>query len=216
MERLIELPSYAREVEFERASFNEESRTIDVIWTTGATVRRRSWIDGPYDEELVVTPATVRLDRLNAGAPFLNSHDGYDLAGVIGAVVPKTARIEKGRGVATVQISRRDDVQGIVQDIRDGVIRNISVGYRVHGIEKLERKDKVPLWRVTDWEPMELSAVPIPADPGAHVRSEGGALVGADGKKLRLFPCVLTGDDVRSGPALARMRMSARELGLAV
>lgn len=33
---------------------------------------------------------------------------------------------------------------------------------------KVKRGD-VPTWRVTDWEPLEISAVAIPADAGAQV-----------------------------------------------
>lgn len=215
MSKKFELPQMSREmVEIRTDSFNADKYTIDLCWTTGATVRRRSWYDGPYDEELVVGASNVRLDRLNAGAPYLNSHDGYDLAGVIGSVVPGTARLVKGEGLATVQLSRRDDVAGIVQDIRDGVIRNNSVGYRVHAVEKLERDDgSVPLWRVIDWEPLELSAVPIPADPGAQMR--------AHKEKRSLYPCQvrhIMSEKImgETGNAMARMRMQARELGLAV
>ena len=51
---------------------------IEVVWTTGATVQRARW-EGwdervEYDEELVVSPEALRLDRLNGGGPFLNSH----------------------------------------------------------------------------------------------------------------------------------------------
>jgi HK97 family phage prohead protease len=209
MTTMIELPQFAREAEIRAQSFDEAKRTVDLIWTTGATVRRRSWMDGPYDEELIVSGNSVRLERLNAGAPFLNAHDGYDLSGVIGSVVPGSAKIEKGRGTATVQLSKRDDVAGIAQDIRDGIIRNISVGYRIHAIEKKERDDgSVPLWRVVDWEPLEISAVPIPADPGAQVR---------DGRpKGELFPCTMAGFTSLALVAGARMRMQARELGLTV
>lgn len=212
MNKTIELPRFAREVEIRAQSYDEAKRTVDMIWTTGATVRRYSWMDGPYDEELMVTPKAVRLSRLNAGAPFLNSHDGFDLSGVIGSVVQGSARIEKGQGVATVILSKRDDVAGIVQDIRDGIIRNISVGYRVHQVEKTERDDgTIPLWKVVDWEPLELSAVPIPADPGAQLR-------GDDPRHTRqqLYPCVLTFERSEGASALTRMRMRARELGLAV
>lgn len=207
MSKLIELPQMLREVEVRADTYDEQKRTFDMVWTTGATVRRRSWMDGPYDEELIVTGNSVRLDRLNAGAPFLNSHDGWDLTGVIGSVVPKSARIEKGVGIATVQMSRRDDVAGILQDIKDGIIRNISVGYRVHAIEKMERDDgKVPLWRITDWEPLELSAVPIPADPGAQIRGDRKT-------NLPTYPCQVR--QLGGSGAMARMRMHARELGLA-
>lgn len=171
----IELPALTRAAEVRSASFDATANTVDVIWTTGATVRRVSFLNGAYDEELVVTPQAVRLDRLNNGAPFLNSHDGNDVSRVIGSVVPGTARISNGAGTATIQLSRREDVAGIVKDIRDGIIRNVSVGYRYHRIEKTEAVDgKLPTWRVVDWEPLELSAVAIGADPGAQVRSRSG------------------------------------------
>jgi phage head maturation protease len=154
-------------------SFNEADNTVEIVFTTGATVQRFSYAEGIYDEELIVEPGSVRLERLNAGAPFLNTHDDTKLRSVIGSVVPGSARIEKGRGVCTVLLSRREDVRGIVQDIRDGVIRHISVGYRYHKIEKTGGQDGDPVhWRVVDWEPLEISAVPIPADPGAQFRSD--------------------------------------------
>ncbi|CAH1665805.1 MULTISPECIES: prohead protease/major capsid protein fusion protein [unclassified Chelatococcus] len=175
MHNTIELPRQVRGAEVRAQSFNEEANTIDIVWTTGARVRRYSWSDGPYDEELEVSASAVRLERLNAGAPFLNTHDSWSLENVIGNVVPGTARIENGLGVAKVQLSKREDAAGIVQDIRDGVIRNISVGYRIHRVLKEESDDTQPaLFRVTDWEPLEISAVPIPADPGAQIRSDAG------------------------------------------
>lgn len=206
MEKLIELPRMTRGVEVRASTFDEEKRTIEMVWTTGATVRRNSWIDGPYDESLVVSTKAIRLERLNAGAPLLNSHNGYDLEGVIGSVV--SARIENGVGIATVKLSGEAEDAAIVNKIRDGIIRNISVGYRVHAIEKQERDDgSVPLWTITDWEPLELSAVPIPADAGAQFRAED---------KRELFAAVLTSEGSEIIFALARMRMQARELGLAV
>jgi phage head maturation protease len=171
MTEIIQLPQFMRDAEVRAGSFNEGANTVDVIWTAGATVRRRSWVDGEFDEELIVSPNAVRLDRLNAGAPFLDTHDTYSLRSVIGSVVPGSARIEAGRGVASILLTRRADAQGTVQDIRDGVIRNISAGYKIYGVEKQERKGQVTLMRVTDWEPMEISAVPVQADPGARVRS---------------------------------------------
>lgn len=172
-EKQITQPAMTRAAEVRASSFNEAENTVEIVFTTGATVRRWSWSEGAYDEELVVEPGAVRLERLNLGAPLLNTHSSYDLDDVIGSVVPGSARIENGRGIATVLLSRRDDVRGIVQDIRDGVIRNISAGYRYHRVEKTDGQDGDPAkWRVVDWEPLEISAVPVPADPGAQVRSD--------------------------------------------
>ena len=160
------------------ASFNEADRTVDVIWTTGAQVRRMDWWSGQaYDEELVVSDAAVNLQRLNSGAaPVLDTHSARSLASQIGVVV--SARIEGGQGVATVQMSEREEVAGIVRDIASGIIRNISVGYNVKKYEivsaanRTDGKTDAPLYRAVDWEPAELSFVPIPADPGSGTRAE--------------------------------------------
>lgn len=209
MEKLIQLPRFAREAQFQAASFDEASNSIEVVWTTGARVRRRSWIDGPYDEELVVDAGSVRLDRLNAGAPFLNTHNDYDLSDIIGCVVPGTARIEGAKGLARIQLSRATDDATVVQKIRDGLIRNTSVGYLIHKVEKTEADDgTVPVWRVTDWEPMEISAVPIPADAGAQIRADKAVPGQA------LYACTLQINSAAADAARSRMRMRTRRAGL--
>ena len=71
-----------------------------MIWSAGARVRRVTFFGEPYDEELGLDPAHVRLDRLNAGAPFLKVHELGPLDAVIGSVVPGSARIENGHGIA--------------------------------------------------------------------------------------------------------------------
>ncbi|MFC3074184.1 prohead protease/major capsid protein fusion protein [Shinella pollutisoli] len=167
----ISLPAMRRDAQLRAASFDEAANTIEVVWTTGAKVRRFSWLDGAFDEELVVSPQSVRLDRLNAGAPFLNTHASYDLADVIGSVVPGSAKIVRGQGVARILLSDAPGDADTVAKIKAGVIRNVSVGYRVHRVEKIESDGDVPLHRVVDFEPLEISAVPIPADAGAQIRA---------------------------------------------
>ncbi|TPN44878.1 HK97 family phage prohead protease [Mesorhizobium sp. B1-1-7] len=175
MTEIIRLPQMLRDAEVRAGSFDEAANTIDVIWTTGATVRRFSWMDGEFDEELIVSGNAIRLDRLNSGAPFLDTHGQWSLNDVIGSVVRGTARLEGGKGVARVQLSAAADAVDRVARIKEGTVSNISVGYRIHAVERKEMDGKVPLHRVVDWEPWEISAVPIPADPGAQVRGAGGA-----------------------------------------
>ncbi|WP_375455723.1 HK97 family phage prohead protease [uncultured Methylobacterium sp.] len=209
MSILLQLPREMRSVEVRAGSFDETANTIDIVWTTGAAVRRYDYRSSTsYDEVLDLSPGAVRLERLNAGAPFLNTHGSYDLSQVLGSVVPGSAKIEGGRGLATILLSRAAGDADIVQKIRDGVIRNVSAGYIRHQIEKTESDDgAVAIWRVTDWEPCEISAVPIPADPGAQTRSAPAA---------ELFPCVVTmpGRRAIADVARARLRMQARRLGL--
>ncbi|WP_025858889.1 prohead protease/major capsid protein fusion protein [Pseudomonas sp. CHM02] len=151
-------------------SVDVDSRTVELTWTTGAKGRRWSWDVGSYMEELEVSDTAVRLDRLNNGAPFLNAHNSYDLDDVIGVV--EKAWIDGNEGRALVRFSKRDDVEQIFKDVQDGILRNISVGYAVHRYEVTESADdKLPTYLAVDWEPLELSLVPIGFDDGAKVRS---------------------------------------------
>lgn len=157
-------------------SVNIEERTVEITWTTGAKGRRWSWDIGSYMEELEVSDSAVRMERLNNGAPFLNTHSTWELGDVIGVV--ERAWLEGGEGRALVRFSQREDVEPIFRDVRDGILRNISVGYSVHRYEMTEEPDdKLPTYRAVDWEPMELSLVPIGFDDGAKTR---GAKQAAD------------------------------------
>lgn len=184
------------------ASFDEKDNSIAVIWSTGAAVRRRG-SDGYYDEILDMSPAAVDLSRLNAGAPFLDSHRDDTLSRVIGSVVAGSAKIAGGQGVARVKLSRAAGDADNVQKIRDGVIRNISIGYSIHAVEKIERDNDIPIYRVTRWEPLEISAVPIPADFGAGViQSSRTKSTKSTQAEVRTVP--------KYSPAAARLRMFAK------
>lgn len=189
------IPTQRREALIRADSVDEKARTVEVIWTTGAKVRKRRFLSGEIEEELVVTPLAVRLDRINTGAPFLNAHNSFELSAVIGVVVEGSARIAGGQGTATIRFSERAEVEPIFRDIADGIIRNISVGYRVHKYE-IEKRDGAPeLWRAVDWEPLEISAVPIGADPGAQVRSDSA----------ETYPVAITRRDATAGaPAILK------------
>ena len=149
-------------------------RSIEVVWTTGATVQRRRW-EGwddlvEFDEELIVTPGSVRLERMQGGAPFLDTHRGWSLASVLGSVVPGSVRIEGGRGYARVRLTEAPDAEPSIRRVLERHV-SISVGYRVHRYEITKREGQREHWRAVDWEPLEISAVPMPADPGAHIRA---------------------------------------------
>lgn len=208
MSNVIRLPKLIREAEVRAQSFDESANTIDVVFTTGATGRRVSWLEGEFDEELVVTKKSVRLDRLNNGAPFLDTHSKWSLSDVLGSVVRGSARIEGSNGVAKVLLSKAADVADRVAKIKEGVVSNISVGYRIHAVEKKERVGQTPLHRVIDWEPWEISAVPIPFDAGAQIR--------AAADETETFACRVVADDANTSELVRiRMRMAAAQYGLA-
>lgn len=153
-----------------------EARTVELVWSTGAMVRRRdTWTGKPYDEVLSLEAGHVDLSRLNGGAPLLNTHGAHDLGQVLGVV--ERAWVENGeagaQGRARVRFSARAEVEPIWRDVEAGIIRNVSVGYSVRRFEITEQEGQVPIWRAVDWQPMELSAVPVGADAAAGFRGGG-------------------------------------------
>src|SRR4051794_21614206 len=105
------------------SSYSEADNTVRAIWSTGAPVRRHGFI-----ERLSLDPAHVHLDRLR-GASVLNTHKRDELRHVLGTVAE--ASTDGTAGHATIRLSRRADVSDLVQDIKDNVIRFLSVGYTV-------------------------------------------------------------------------------------
>ena len=184
MHGTIDLPAIRRAADLLPTTLDEQDRSIEVVWSTGARVRRQPFFGEPFDEELSMDPDEVHLDRLNAGAPLLKVHDRFALEAVIGSVVPGTARIENGRGLARVRFSEREDVTPVWNDICSGHIRAVSVGYQVQRYEITRPNSGPELWRAVDWTPFEISAVPVGADPAAGFRSVDC-----------LMPCVLDRDD---------------------
>lgn len=158
-------------------SFNADDNTIDVVFSTGAQVQRYDWWnDQDWMEALSLDPAHIRMDRLNNGAPFLDTHSSYSLESVLGVIVDGSARTDGKLATAKVRLSTRDSVAGKVADIKAGIIRNVSVGYRTYTLEKQppadpQNRTEIPVYLATDWEPFEISAVPIGADAGAGFRA---------------------------------------------
>jgi hypothetical protein len=159
------------------ATVDRAARTVEVVWSTGARARNFVPSLGGITEELDMSPNAVRMAQLGSGnAPVLNTHRNSDVRDVLGRVI--AARLEGGRGHARLQFSAAADVEPLWQRIADGTLRAVSIGYRVHRYD--QRPDPVSgemIYRAVDWEPFEISIVPIPVDRDAQVR--GAAPQGA-------------------------------------
>lgn len=195
MPKKLDLPLIVRAAQVIVEEGGEEDRIAEVVWSTGSRRTVSSWFSDDYEEELELNAGAVRLERLNAGAPLLNSHNAYDLDRVIGVVVEGSAKIERGQGTAQVRFSNRPEVDPIWQDVKDGILRNLSVGYKVHEYHIEKREGQMELWRAVDWEPMEISVVAIGADSGAQFRSD-------QEQKGATFPCIVRRSD--ASPETAR------------
>lgn len=152
-------------------SLNEDKRTVEVVWSKGTKGLRRTFF-GDYYEELSMDRNHVDLSRLNNSAPLLASHDAYSLDSVIG-VVERAWIDESGEGKAIVRFAKDEFSDNVYQKVRDGILKNISVGYDVDNYEDVtEDGEEIPTFRATKWEPMEISVVPIGFDKHAQIRSK--------------------------------------------
>jgi hypothetical protein len=154
---------------------NNDTRTVDLTFATAkADVLRYDWESGKrFFERLSLDPKHVRMDRLASGrAPLLDSHSAWSVANVIGVV--ESAALEAKRGVARVRFSKAEEdpeADRIYRKILDRIIQNVSIGYRVFRFEDLaEHRDGTPVRLAIDWEPFEISVVPMGADAGASLR----------------------------------------------
>lgn len=160
-EQFREMAPLTRSFELARNTINEDARTVEVIFSTEtAEVERYFGI-----EVLDHSPQSVRMKRLQNKAAVLFNHDFSDQRGVV-----ESASLANKQGLATLRISRSAKGEELFNDIRDGIVSKVSVGYRVHGMQMENSRDGMDSYRVTDWEPFEISFVSIPADDSAGVR----------------------------------------------
>ncbi len=140
----------------ERAAIDEEARTA-VLAFASETPYERSW----GVEILDLTERSMRQGRLRSGANLLVDHDSRDVVGVIESVEIGADRV----GRAVVRFGRSVRADEVWQDVVDGIRRNVSVGYMIHAAQVVETtRDGLEIYRVTDWEPFEISLVSVPAD----------------------------------------------------
>ena len=76
----------------------------------------------------------VRLDWLASGnAPALGMHNRYDQVGIV-----ESARIDGSHIIVVVRMSASQT--DLIRDIEDGIVKNVSIGYRIHDEHVSERQ----------------------------------------------------------------------------
>lgn len=145
----------------ELGAINEDDRTVELSFSSEASVDRYFGA-----EILDHTNKSVMLDWFNTGrAPLLSDHDTTKQVGII-----QQAEIGKDRrGKAVVRFGKGAQADAEFQDVKDGIRVNVSVGYRIHQMILEEENGSDAVYRVTKWEPLEISLVSIPADQSVGV-----------------------------------------------
>jgi hypothetical protein len=173
---------------------SRDERTATLTWYTGASVRRYD-ARGPFEMRFSMEPGAIRMGRLASGsAPLLNGHRDFTVDDVTGVIA--RAWVENGQGKATVRFSKRADVDPVWQDVQDGILRNASMGVAIHAVEDVTPQGAAMRQvLVTDWEPEEVSLVPIGADPGAGFKFERAT--GPQEQKMDETIVTATGEETR-------------------
>ncbi len=158
-----------RAASFEPTTFDAKTNSVQVVFSTGAEVARNDF-EGPYLERLDMNASAVDLSELQGG-PVLDNHDRLSGVRTILGIV-EAATVDGQRGVATLRFSSRPEVQGVIEDVKSGIIRNVSAGYKVQQWQTSKRADGMRIKTATNWKPVEISLTPLGADPGAIVRTK--------------------------------------------
>lgn len=159
-------------------------RRREVLFYSGATVERYDMFSGEL-RRLRFDMESADLSDLKAGAPVFDNHRQNETEYVIG-VVESARRADDGFH-AVLRFSNREDVNGLWQDIQDGILRNVSMGVQI-GELVLESKPgaAVKQYLARNWKPYEISVVPIGADPNAKILSTSlTAAPGADQQRAQ-------------------------------
>jgi HK97 family phage prohead protease len=149
-----------RPADLRPATLDPAARTVECIASTGADVPR-----GGVIERLDLKGAD--LARL-IGAPVLDAHRSASTRDQLGVVEAAELRPE---GLwARLRFRQTDAAAAVMADIADGTLRGLSVGYTVQEWREAREGDR-RIRIATRWQPVEISIVPIPADPGTHFRA---------------------------------------------
>jgi HK97 family phage major capsid protein/HK97 family phage prohead protease len=101
--------------------------------------------------------SAIRMGRISTGAaPLLFNHNWDDPIGMLSA-----GRIENGRLMVDARFFDTERARE-VRAMLDGGLRNVSIGYEIHAMVEEPKQNR---FTATDWEPLEVSIVTIPADP---------------------------------------------------
>lgn len=161
----LEIETLYRSAKIERdetgqiRGLDKDKRTVRVQFSSEAPVKR--WFG---NEILDHAASSVDMSRVVNGAAVLCEHDTAQRCGITegGEITSKRT------GEAVVRFARTPLGDQVMNEVEDGTLRWISVGYRVDKFEVDEDEDEEE-YRAVRWTPLEVSFVAIPADTSARV-----------------------------------------------
>jgi HK97 family phage major capsid protein/HK97 family phage prohead protease len=136
----------------------DEDRILEFPFASEAPVERYYGM-----EVLNMDAKSMDLTRLNDGAPLLYQHDADRIVGVV-----QKAYLKNKRAYARVKLANNELGREMQELIKDGIIRNVSFGYKINAMDADESTSPVT-YRATDFQPFEISLVTVPADQSVGI-----------------------------------------------
>ena len=146
----------------ESEMIDEEKRTVRIAFSS----------EQPYERDFgieILDHDRANLEFMASGnAPLLLDHDATKQIGIV-----ENASIDSDKvGRATVRFGKSPLAEEVFNDVKDGIRRNISVGYEVFDMKAVEEESgdgkSKRTFRV-GFKPLEASIVSIPADTSVGV-----------------------------------------------
>jgi len=150
----------SREMAFERATVNVDARTVELVFASETPVERYWGV-----EILDCGANSVRTTRLSRGCNLVMDHDIRDVVAVVESFSFGADRKLR----AVVRFGKSARAGEVFADVVDGIRQNVSVGYLIHKAVLESENEGMGTYRVTDWEPYELTLTAVPADIEAGV-----------------------------------------------
>ena len=158
-------------------TFDEESRSVEVVIATETPVLRYDWWDERFYDEVLSMDGVTIPER---GIPFIRNHASYSTDNIIGRT--DGLRVEGDKLVGVRHFSSLAEREFTLA--REGCLIGPSVGYRISETVKLRKGESAEVNGKTytasedrdlvvaaRWSPLEDSAVVVPADCNTGMRS---------------------------------------------
>lgn len=163
-----------RSLDVELRAVDQERRRASFVASTERAVMTHM---GPE----VLRVKGARLQRFRKNPVVLDAHDRYGIDSIVGRADVKVD--SEGRQIiAEVEFASSPRGEAAWSLVRDGFLRAVSVGYRPNGKRTRQLREgesdgegearvSGPALVVNEWELIELSMVPVPADEDALRRA---------------------------------------------
>lgn len=139
---------------------NVDERTVDATLSTSDVVDMGFGIK----QRLAHGPNAIDMIRAKSGLALLFNHDQDRPIGRVNNI-----RSDGDKLKGTLKFSSNKDAESVFNDVRDGILTDISIGYKVD-VRSVDIETEPGVHNVGRWTPAEVSVVTVPADPRAGIQ----------------------------------------------